>query len=275
MLADALTEAGDPRGELIALQLAPQTPAIARKIAKLVKTHREHLLGTLAPVVGEVAFRRGFLSRATLAKGAANTLRDPLWATVEHLEGDPVDHALVEHSSLTSLRSLGLTEIAVAKLAKYDWLEELTVGTFFESSIFARQGNFPSLRALTLHLSYMHNCDTDFAQLVKNALVERLSAITVDATIGTGGWQGAHGFDEGDLELVPDWLNRLAKLHVAEVTLATRQGKVSTRYRFTPDAATVTIPRFPKRYAADLRATVAPMIEIVRQLRSTVQVIEP
>ena len=274
VLADALTEAGDPRGELIAMQIAPQTPAIARKSAKLVKAHLPHLLGPLAPVVRDVEFRRGFLARAKLAAPAGKTVGDPLWATVEHLEGKPVTSVLVEHPVMKSLRSLGMTDLGIAKLASYDWLEALMVHLFDHREVFEKSGNFPALRELTVHMSYVHSCDYEIADLVKCSILERLSKLAIDVAIGTD-MMGTHGLDEGDLESLPSWLERAAELRVPEVTLATAQGKVVTRYRFTPDGATVTIPKFPKRDAAELRASVEPMIEIVRRLRSNVEVIEP
>ncbi len=273
VLADALSEAGDPRGELIALQTAPQTPAIARKIAKLVKAHLPHLLGALAPVVRDVEFRRGFLARAKLAAPPGKTIGDPLWATVEHLEGK-VTTAIVEHPVMKSLRSLGMTDLGIATLASYDWLEALTVHLFDHRVVFEKRGNFPALRELTVHMSYVHSCDYEISDLVKCSILERLAKLTIDVAIGTD-MLGRHGLDEGDLEDLPSWLESVAKLRVPEVTLATAQGKVVTRYRFTPDGATVTIPRFPKHDAAELRASVEPMIEIVRRLRATVEVSEP
>jgi uncharacterized protein (TIGR02996 family) len=92
VLADALQEAGDPRGEFIALQLAGQgTP----REAALLRKHRKVWLGALAPAIrregmrdgaGKPVFRRGFLAAATVdddGRGWAG--RSPEWATVEEL----------------------------------------------------------------------------------------------------------------------------------------------------------------------------------------------
>lgn len=66
VLADWLTERGDPRGEFIALSCAPNTPHTQARLAELKALHHWawcHELG-----VGELdtEFRRGFVERATL-----------------------------------------------------------------------------------------------------------------------------------------------------------------------------------------------------------------
>lgn len=85
VLADALLEAGDPRGEFIALQL--ETSARSRKrAAKLLARHRVTWLGALAPAVveGSEVWRGGFpVSAAVQLDG---TLVDaPEWSTFEAL----------------------------------------------------------------------------------------------------------------------------------------------------------------------------------------------
>jgi hypothetical protein len=268
VLADALTEVGDPRGELIALQLAPSTPAIERKVAKLIKTHRTQLLGALASIVDDIEFRRGFLARATLTGAPDRTIGDPLWSTVEHLEGEAVTDKLV--TTMKSLRSLAFTALPIAKLAKYPWLHELAIRAFEDSTVFGKRDNFPALRALRTQLTYAHSADWDFDALMKSSILKRLERLEIDVAIGVGD-MGYHGLDDGDLALMPGWLEQLAKLSL-DGTLVTVQGKVATRYRFEPERATVTIPRFPKAIAGELRATVDPLIALVRTLRPTVEV---
>lgn len=85
VLADALLEAGDPRGEFIALQR--HGSARARKRAqKLLDRHRDAFLGPLARVVvaGTDAWRDGFLV-ACEARLDGTLAGEPSWATVEHL----------------------------------------------------------------------------------------------------------------------------------------------------------------------------------------------
>jgi uncharacterized protein (TIGR02996 family) len=94
VLADALEEAGDPRGELIHLQLrGPLPPKLVRQVNKLVREHGKAWLGPLEPYVearGRV-FGRGFLEECTLrirtkqARARAESLPD--WATVRKVRG--------------------------------------------------------------------------------------------------------------------------------------------------------------------------------------------
>lgn len=69
--ADRLQQAGDPRGELIALQLGG-TAAQARKARSLIKTHRTTWLGPLDEVFTKVEFRRGFPYSAKVRKRSAS-----------------------------------------------------------------------------------------------------------------------------------------------------------------------------------------------------------
>ena len=85
VLADALLEAGDVRGELIVLQF--QTHALARKRAKkLIDRHRAHFLGPLSGVVmhGSDEWERGFLV-GCIAKLSGGTVSCPAWSTVRRL----------------------------------------------------------------------------------------------------------------------------------------------------------------------------------------------
>jgi uncharacterized protein (TIGR02996 family) len=81
--ADYLTERGDPRGELIALQLAPPSAVTAKRAASLVRKHGLAWLGPLGAVVdaASLELERGFLVRATL--GTATTPFDAWAATLE------------------------------------------------------------------------------------------------------------------------------------------------------------------------------------------------
>jgi uncharacterized protein (TIGR02996 family) len=93
VLADVLLELGDPRGELIALQLSPvKTEATASRIAALLRAHRPAWLGDLDTVLKNVDFERGFLASASLENNAKarpvvweRAAHDERLATVEHL----------------------------------------------------------------------------------------------------------------------------------------------------------------------------------------------
>src|SRR3954470_1660051 len=85
VLADALLEHGDVRGELIALQY--ETHALARKRAdKLIARHRARFLGPLGAVVvpGSDAWEHGFLVACT-ARLDGFTVACPQWATVRSI----------------------------------------------------------------------------------------------------------------------------------------------------------------------------------------------
>jgi hypothetical protein len=75
--ADVLLATGDPRGELIALQLREEqgdaTAEMQKRIRALIKRHQTEWLGALAPVVKGIEWRRGYLDRCELAQNSATT----------------------------------------------------------------------------------------------------------------------------------------------------------------------------------------------------------
>lgn len=86
---DWLTERGDPRGELIALQLHPGGGAAAlRRERALLKSHAREWLGPLAPAVskGALRFERGFVASCAINwRGLLATpglVAHPAWSTV-------------------------------------------------------------------------------------------------------------------------------------------------------------------------------------------------
>ena len=93
---DFLLQRGDPRGELIAMQLQHRDPERERA---LVEEHGASWVGGLARVLdlrpdSQTAFERGFLAIAELRRDSdaelAKVLTDPAWATVEEVRGwDP------------------------------------------------------------------------------------------------------------------------------------------------------------------------------------------
>lgn len=109
VLADALLEAGDVRGELIMLQF--QTHALARKRAKkLIDRHRAHFLGPLSGVVlhGSDEWEHGFLV-GCIAKLSGGTTWCPAWSTVRRLgvlAGGTLDPDEVGSKWMRSLREV-------------------------------------------------------------------------------------------------------------------------------------------------------------------------
>jgi uncharacterized protein (TIGR02996 family) len=93
--ADALLEAGDPRGDFITLQWKrhrgePLTPAEEKQEAALQKKHAKAWLGPLYDVLHttQLVFRRGFLYGAQIrpvAKAIPAARNHPAWTTVREL----------------------------------------------------------------------------------------------------------------------------------------------------------------------------------------------
>jgi uncharacterized protein (TIGR02996 family) len=119
--ADALQLRGDPRGELIALQLAG-TPAASKKAEKLVKAHWRTWVGPLAPAIvpSTVVFDRGLLDACTTdvrRKGVADAIfGHPGWASVRRLH-------FANYGNLTAAmqhleEALNVPEDGLAALAK-------------------------------------------------------------------------------------------------------------------------------------------------------------
>jgi uncharacterized protein (TIGR02996 family) len=86
VLADALQSIGDPRGELIALQLATGGDQLARleRQRRLVASCGPAWLGALASVTAAASFERGVLRRLQLS--SKRPAADPRWSA---LIGDP------------------------------------------------------------------------------------------------------------------------------------------------------------------------------------------
>lgn len=89
VLADALQEQGDPRGEFIALQLQdPRSQRSERRMTKLLERHRDAFLRGLHSVVMPDAaqrWERGFLTEASVVL-RGDQVDTPDWATVKKLE---------------------------------------------------------------------------------------------------------------------------------------------------------------------------------------------
>ncbi|MBL8919926.1 MAG: TIGR02996 domain-containing protein [Myxococcaceae bacterium] len=125
VLADALLEAGDPRGEFIALQF--ETSARARKRAqKLLDRHRRRFLGRLesAIFVGTEVWRHGFVVSATV-RLVGDHVELKAWATVERLVGCLTAFEPKELAS-PHLRSLRVVELIPPETVRSaaPWLRE-------------------------------------------------------------------------------------------------------------------------------------------------------
>ncbi len=121
--ADALLERGDPRGELITLQIrgeaGPLTPAQDKRIRSLIAKHRGEWLGELAGVVQSregLVFERGVLGACQLQvknlAGLHKAIGSPLWSTVrsvhfcDRFAWDPRSVPLLADPVMRSLREV-------------------------------------------------------------------------------------------------------------------------------------------------------------------------
>lgn len=116
VLADALQERGDPRGEFISLQLQrPRAQRSERRMQKLLERHRtEFLRGLQAVVMPDAAQRwdRGFLSEASVVL-SGDRVDTPDWATVKKLD---VIFSGAPPLELASVHMRSLEEITLAPL---------------------------------------------------------------------------------------------------------------------------------------------------------------
>ena len=107
--ADWLLERGDPRGELIALQLHDRD---RERVAALIAAHTPRLLGSLARYATHPEFERGFVARCRIR---VDPPPDPAWATVHTITGAvPATDAAPMPLLHTAL---GLDHAALAHLA--------------------------------------------------------------------------------------------------------------------------------------------------------------
>lgn len=118
VLADALLERNDPRGEFITLQLArgrEGEPSVRE--LELLKKHGRQWLGPLATVLSfgkgysGTELTRGFVSKADfifkIEKKLPLVAADPSWATVEELKR--LDEHLVRRAPLRALREFAIS----------------------------------------------------------------------------------------------------------------------------------------------------------------------
>jgi uncharacterized protein (TIGR02996 family) len=114
--ADALQAVGDPRGELIALQLARGAAgSVSQREAELLREHAVEWSGVFEPCCREVQFERGFPSALTLRRPRWYTQRAisaAEWSTVEVLDvGELVDDEACVHELLWKGRFPVLREV--------------------------------------------------------------------------------------------------------------------------------------------------------------------
>ena len=126
--ADLLLAQGDPRGELIVLQIERARRNIdepSEREQELLKKHGKAWLGELAPVLSWgkgyacTAFRRGFVAEAdiilSVGKKLRPILRNPAWATIEMFHSSV--HDLLLEAPLRGLRDIRINGELLPRLA--------------------------------------------------------------------------------------------------------------------------------------------------------------
>jgi uncharacterized protein (TIGR02996 family) len=124
VLADALLERDDPRGELISLQLQPQGEEERRRAGSLLRKHERQWLGELATVTKNRVWRRGFLDETELQNHAVaddatweRLAHDPALATVRVLHKGRANtdlyRSFVLSPQLRALRDIEVPTIAM------------------------------------------------------------------------------------------------------------------------------------------------------------------
>ncbi len=162
VLGDYLIDHGDPRGELIQLQLARgRTGFPTSRELELLEQHAVQWLGPLAKAVrfGEACrtrFERGFLAEADLVPNSRKLLlpiaADPAWATVEIFTHD-VPPQLLDRTPLTALRRISVDRGRFRRLARraiaFRGVADVDVRTPVELGKLVSM--FPRLRSATFH----------------------------------------------------------------------------------------------------------------------------
>ena len=149
VLADALIACGDPRGELIQLQLQPDADH-ERRAMLLLQRHGLTWLGALRDTVIPLRYERGFLASCMLVAAPA---ADPVeWATVHTIELN--DHRLAITPAMRALRRLvGVPPRLALELANAGALAKLRVESHYVplfEQLLSRMMPIDSIGALVL-----------------------------------------------------------------------------------------------------------------------------
>jgi uncharacterized protein (TIGR02996 family) len=201
VLADALLAHGDPRGELIALQLAGGEDERPRpRCEQLLRAYGRRWLGALRPVTYRARFARGFLARLELngrwtasEPGWASHLLDPQLATVEDLipgrAVGPIYARFVTSPAMTALRrievfdrpTLEALRTTAARLVHVS-CPRWKVGKYLHelhSHVLPACLRFPELRSFAVHIDAIDG-------VLASRLVPQLTALTVAAGVARG-----------------------------------------------------------------------------------------
>jgi uncharacterized protein (TIGR02996 family) len=201
VLADALLAHGDPRGELIALQLAGGDDERQRaRCEQLLREHGRRWLGDLRPVAHRARFARGFLARLELngrwaapEPSWASHLMDPQLATVEDLipgrAVGPIYARFVTSPAMTALRRIevfdrptlealrttpaNLVHVACPRWKVGKYVHEL------DSHVLPACARFPQLRSFAVHVDGVE-------RVLASPVAAQLTALTVASGLARG-----------------------------------------------------------------------------------------
>ncbi len=238
--ADWLNERGDPRGELIALQLAPsRTESMVRRERLLLGKYRKASLGGLGEVVTQDnEFRRGFLARATARfrseREFAKYAGSGAWGTVEELSYSAPPMFPVEESVWRYGMSAAMVGLrAVDGHAK---------------ALVAAGATFSSLQRATLRFDDIHV----FRELAASACAPNLRALRIDDGYAAPEWlEGVTSVPWVELrvrgdERVEEWLAQASRVGIKTMVFAARRVSVTA----TPARAATPSIRAPEAVAA-------------------------
>lgn len=214
--ADWLLERGEPRGELISLQLARaagQAPQLARE-ADLIAVHGGSWLGPLAGKLSAPVFERGFVVEGT----ATAPLDDhPAWSTLSTLRGQlpPTDRPMPQLRRLLDLQDHQVIQLAYRTtplpVEYLSWQGPIDLEIAGLRDAWARITTLPALRELVLASGrsrdgYGSPDPTRAAWLWSAPVARELEAL--EMLIGMTGLRA--------------WLDALERTRIARVTLRDR-----------------------------------------------------
>ena len=192
VLADALQEQGDPRGEFISLQLqTPRSQRSERRMQKLLERHRSQFLRRLGSAVMPDAnqrWERGFLTEASVVLHG-DLVDVPDWATLRRLEvlfagTPPVELASPHFRSLKDVALAPLEAVPVLFGADHPLGVEsvalqgppdLSSWPAAEVELIGQARSLPSLNRLTLHCQTPNFADADWVW--RMPLLERIKSL--------------------------------------------------------------------------------------------------
>lgn len=196
--ADALQEAGDPRGEFIVLQCQREVGgAVSAREKTLLRNHEHAWVGKADPGIERqgLEFRRGFLSVANVKW--AHVLEGPEWATLEALALPPLYGAedqqrvaaFLRRRDLRVLRALWLDLSSVRLESKLPSVTCLGVLGELSAGELAFFPNLRRLEANTLDATLVKRLSTqqklDAVQLYSSAALPLLRGVVPQVELST------------------------------------------------------------------------------------------